>query len=42
MLYLGEDRQYFAPEQANRLRSEAAALSGGLSKLSSYLRSKKS
>jgi len=42
MLYLGEDRQYFAPEQAIRLRSDAAALSGGLSKLSSYLRTKKS
>ena len=42
MLYLGEDRQYFTQEQANRLRSEAAMLSGGLSKLSSYLRAKKS
>ncbi len=40
MLYLGEDRRYFTPEQAGRLRASAESLSGGLANLAIYLRSK--
>jgi len=40
MLYLGEDRQYFTPEQAGNLRTSCESLSGGLAKLAAYLRSK--
>lgn len=39
MLYLGEDRAYFTPEQAKRLRASSESLSGGLAKLAAYLRS---
>ena len=38
MLYLGEDRRYFTPEQATNLRKSAESLSGGLSSFATYLR----
>lgn len=41
MLYLGEDRHYFPPEAARRLRESAESISRGLSKLATYLRSQK-
>ena len=38
MAYLGEDRRYFPPALAVRLRSDAEALSGGIANLAKYLR----
>jgi four helix bundle protein len=38
MLYLGEDRRFFAPNDALRLRADAFALSKGIAQLTKYLR----
>jgi four helix bundle protein len=38
MLYLAEDRRFVRPDDASRLRSDAAALSKGIAQLAKYLR----